>query len=79
MSIGSFSKILAPGLRLGWCELPKRIRSSLEESYVIQSGAGLNPYTSGILSTAFRNGLVDKHVQKYTKLLAVSFKWSLYW
>jgi len=44
ISLGSFSKILAPGLRLGWMQAhPSKIKP-LVTSGLLDSGGGLNPY-----------------------------------
>ena len=49
ISLGSFSKILAPGLRLGWIQTdPARVRTFVECG-LVNSGGGLNPFTSGII------------------------------
>ena len=49
ISLGSFSKILAPGLRLGWIPTdPARVRTFVECG-LVNSGGGLNPFTSGII------------------------------
>jgi len=61
---GSFAKIVAPGLRLGWYEAPKRILDELKTNYVLLSGGGMSSQTSYVLAEALRNGDVDKHVQE---------------
>ena len=49
LSVGSFSKILAPGLRLGWVQTdPQRVKG-LAGSGLLDSGGGLNPFTSAIV------------------------------
>jgi DNA-binding transcriptional MocR family regulator len=51
LSLGSFSKILAPGLRLGWMQA----KPSLLEPFIgcgyLESGGGLNPFVSSIVSS----------------------------
>lgn len=61
---GSFAKITAPGLRLGWWEAPKHILEKLMGSYAIQSGGGMSSQSSYILAEAMRHGDIDKHVQE---------------
>jgi len=62
ISLGSFSKILAPGLRLGWIQAhPKRIKR-LVTSGLLDSGGGMNPFTSAIVRSAIESGDLEKHV-----------------
>jgi DNA-binding transcriptional MocR family regulator len=57
ISLGSFSKILAPGLRLGWMQA----EPSLLEPFIIcgylDSGGGLNPFVSSIVNSVLELGL----------------------
>ena len=62
ISNGSFSKFLAPGLRLGWMELPERVRSLLTISSYSKGGGCFNNYTSCIIAVALREGLVKDHL-----------------
>ena len=62
VSNGTFSKLLGPGLRLGWVELPECVKNLLVWSYYADSGGSFNQYTSCIVATAFKLGLVTKHV-----------------
>ena len=43
LRMGSFSKSLAPGLRLGWITGPSRLVGRVVEGGVLTSGGGLNP------------------------------------
>jgi DNA-binding transcriptional MocR family regulator len=43
LSLGSFSKIMAPGLRLGWIQTSSVLMERLIESGVINSGGSFNP------------------------------------
>jgi DNA-binding transcriptional MocR family regulator len=57
LSLGSFSKILAPGLRLGWVQA----KPSLLEPFIVcgylDSGGGLNPFVSSIVNSMIELGL----------------------
>ena len=59
LSLGSFSKVCAPGLRLGWIHgAPDRL-DTLMRSGLVQSGGGLNPFTSGVVRSLLDLGLAD--------------------
>ena len=62
ISNGSFSKLLGPGLRIGWIEAPKRARSVLLKSGNLASGGSFNHYTSHIIAKALNMGLVKEHL-----------------
>ncbi|XP_046583413.1 uncharacterized protein YER152C-like [Haliotis rubra] len=59
----TFSKILAPGLRLGWLEAPERVLCVLKKSNVSWSAGSLNHYASKLAAAALKLGLQQKHVQ----------------
>jgi len=59
LSFGSFSKICAPGLRLGWIHSAPALLDALMQSGLVQSGGGLNPFTSGVVRSLLDLGLVD--------------------
>jgi len=62
VSLGSFSKILAPGLRLGWIQTdPARVRQ-LAHCGLLDSGGGLNPFTSAIIRGVLETGELDANV-----------------
>ncbi len=62
ISLGSFSKILAPGLRLGWLGADPSLLAKLALSGMVQSGGGLNPFSSGLVRSALELGLQDNHL-----------------
>ncbi|MBW2228584.1 MAG: PLP-dependent aminotransferase family protein, partial [Deltaproteobacteria bacterium] len=61
-SIGSFSKILAPGLRLGWIQANQALLHRLVKSGLLESGGGLNPFTSKLVQSALELGLQLDHL-----------------
>lgn len=75
ISLSSFSKILAPGLRLGWMQAHADIVNRFTHSGLIDSGGGLNPFTSAILRGAVESGGLESHIgklkRKYASQIAV--------
>jgi DNA-binding transcriptional MocR family regulator len=71
ISNGTFSKILAPGIRVGWMECPPRIVEAFRNSGVLKSGGSINNYTSGIVSSMIEMGLVEKQFKKSLKTYRV--------
>ena len=62
ISLGTFSKILAPGLRLGWMQAhPSKIKP-LVTSGLLDSGGGLNPFTSAIVRELIEAGDLEKNI-----------------
>ncbi|MBT8048481.1 MAG: PLP-dependent aminotransferase family protein [Xanthomonadales bacterium] len=64
LSMGSFSKIMAPGLRLGWIQTSNKLMKQLLETGVINSGGSLNHYTSHVMRHAIKLGLQDSWLQQ---------------
>lgn len=62
LSVGSFSKTLAPGLRLGWIQTHPDLMDRLIRNGLICSGGGLNPFTSAIVQSAIELGLQNQHL-----------------
>ncbi len=57
LSLGSFSKILAPGLRLGWVQAGSRLLKRMIGCGLLDSGGGLNPFASALVCSAIEMGL----------------------
>lgn len=64
LSLGSFSKILAPGLRLGWVQAAPGHVHRLMTSGLLDSGGGLNPFTSGLVRVALEEGWQDAYLTR---------------
>lgn len=64
LSLGSFSKILAPGMRLGWIQANAALMQRLLASGVVNSGGSFNQYTSHIVRHAIEAGLLDTLVSR---------------
>ena len=62
ISNGSFSKLLGPGLRLGWMEVPEHVQKILCVTGYARSGGCFNHYTSCIVAMALQMGLVKEHL-----------------
>jgi len=62
ISNGSFSKIMGPGLRLGWIEAPKHLISTFKKSAFLTSGGAFNQYTACVIREAMKLGLIPKHL-----------------
>ncbi|KAA0176568.1 hypothetical protein FNF27_01849 [Cafeteria roenbergensis] len=63
VSLGSFSKILAPALRMGWYEAHPALLARVAESGQLDSSGGINPVISGIVQVALDDGLQEEHLK----------------
>jgi DNA-binding transcriptional MocR family regulator len=70
LSLGSFSKILAPGLRLGWVQGRADRLQTLTRSGLLDSGGGLNPFTAAIVRSALELGLQGQHLDRLRQVYA---------
>jgi DNA-binding transcriptional MocR family regulator len=70
LSLGSFSKILAPGLRLGWIQAAPVLLQRFVKSGLLDSGGGLNPFTSALVHSAIELGLQQEHLEHLKKVYA---------
>lgn len=64
LSLGSFSKILAPGLRLGWIQAAPALLQRLTRSGLLDSGGGLNPFTSNVVRPIIEQGKLGEHIAR---------------
>lgn len=64
LSLGSFSKILAPGLRLGWIQAAPERLQPLARCGQLDSGGGLNPFTSALVRSAIELGRQEEHLER---------------
>lgn len=60
--LGSFSKIAAPGLRLGWLAAEESFVQRAMSCGLLTSGGGINHFTAHLLAEYIRLGLLDAHV-----------------
>ena len=62
LSLGSFSKILAPGLRLGWVQGSPQPLRRLAQCGMLDSGGGLNPFVSAVVGSVLERGMIREHL-----------------
>ena len=64
LSLGSFSKIMAPGLRLGWIQTSGDLMERLLGTGVVNSGGSFNHFTSHVVRHAIEMGLQQELLEK---------------
>jgi len=64
LSLNSFSKILAPGLRLGWLQAGPAIIQRLAGCGLLDSGGGMNPITSALVRDLVASGGLEENIRK---------------
>jgi len=64
LSLGSFSKIMAPGLRLGWIQTSPNLMQQILETGVVNSGGSFNHFTSQVMRHAIDLGLQQSMLEK---------------
>jgi len=62
ITVGSFSKILAAGLRLGWVIAPPAVIDRLVSSGVRAMGGGANPFVSHVVARFCAQGHLQSHI-----------------
>ncbi len=67
-SIGSFSKTLAPGLRLGWLLSSEEIIQRCVNCGTTQMGGGANPFAAHIVTEYCRSGAWETHIERLQSL-----------
>ena len=68
MRIGSFSKILAPGLRMGWLLGPAGTIQRVIQSGLRCMGGGANPLIANILAHYCQQGLLEPHLERLRRV-----------
>ena len=63
VSLGSFSKILAPGIKLGWVQAKPNLVDKFTNSGSNFSG-GNNNFAGAIVDIVIRKGILSKHVNR---------------
>jgi len=69
VSLGTFSKILAPGLRLGWIQASDRLLDTLTARGQLISGGGLNPFTSAVIGSVVADGGLVGYLEELRRTL----------
>lgn len=62
--LGSFSKILAPGLRLGWLAAPPDLVMRCVRSGLLDSGGGVSHFAAHVAAAYLALGLLDEHIER---------------
>jgi 2-aminoadipate transaminase len=74
LSLGSFSKILAPGLRLGWIQAHPSIIKHLTGCGLLDSGGGLNPFTSAMVRGVIESGGLKQNIARLIGIYSSKLK-----
>lgn len=69
VSLGTFSKILAPGLRLGWIQSSETLLDVLAARGQLVSGGGLNPFTSALITSVLEDGGMVAYLEDLRRTL----------
>lgn len=70
ISLGSFSKLLGPGLRLGWAHAAPHLIERLAQHGAIRSGGCLNPIVAHIVHPMLDDGSLLAHVAELRSVYA---------
>lgn len=63
LSLGSFSKILAPGMRLGWIHARHDLLEQVAANGMVASGGGFSPLGSGLIRSMLELNLLPPYIQ----------------
>src|SRR5262249_2744437 len=67
-SIGSFSKTLAPGLRLGWIVASEEVIQHCVDCGTTQMGGGASPFSAQMVAQYCRSGAWEQHILRLRTL-----------
>ena len=62
ISLGSFSKVLSPGLRLGWIQAHPGLIERFSRAGFVVSGGGVNHFTSALVYAVFKLDLLAENI-----------------
>lgn len=62
--LGSFAKVLAPGLRLGWIQAAPELVRGCCLSGLLDSGGGVNHFTAHVVASFMEHGALDTHLER---------------
>jgi 2-aminoadipate transaminase len=62
--LGSFSKVLAPGLRLGWLSASPEFVQRCARSGMLDSGGGVSHFAAHVVAEFIELGLLDDHLER---------------
>jgi 2-aminoadipate transaminase len=69
LALQSFSKVLAPGLRLGFVDASVEDASALANSGLLRSGGGMNPFVGAIVRDLLAGGAFAEHLRAWRAAL----------
>ncbi len=69
--LGSFAKLVAPGLRVGWLTAPRDLVSRLAAAGWLDSGGGTSHFAAMALTTMGGTGAIDHHITRLCAAYAV--------
>lgn len=69
LALNSVSKVLSPGLRLGWVEGPPADLQRIATSGVLRSGGGMNPFPAAVVRAVIDGGALAEHVARVRAML----------
>lgn len=70
ISLGSFSKILGPGLRTGWIQARPAIIRRFANAGLTISGGGLNHFTSTLVHAVLEHGMLEDNIVRLRRTYA---------
>ena len=70
ISFGSFSKILSPGLRVGWIQASPSLVARFADAPLSFSGGGLNHFASALAREVIDMGLLERNVAELREVYA---------
>ncbi len=69
VSLGTFSKILGPGLRLGWAHAAPSLIERFSQYGPLRSGGGQNPVIATLVGATLENGSLQTHISRLRSTL----------